>query len=168
MLSTLPGATSVNRLLIVARRQHPDVKRFIKFLFVGSIGFVVDFATFNLLTHLLYVADVAAQAISFAVAVVSNFLWNYLWIYPESRTGSVTRKLGQFGIVSVIGLIIRTPIFAYLLPIADNAFASLGMAPDLRSRLDGNAALAGAVVVVLVWNFLANRLWTYGDVDRRK
>ena len=33
------------------------------------------------------------------------------------------------------------------------------------ATLGGNLALAAAVIIVLFWNFFANRYWTYADVD---
>ena len=90
-----------------------EVKRFLKFTVVGAIGFVVDFGTFNLLSNVLGLWSIAASTISFAAAVSSNFIWNYFWTYPDSRTKSIGRQAAQFAIVNLIGLAIRTPIFAF-------------------------------------------------------
>ena len=48
-----------------------------------------------------------ANSIAFILAVCSNFIWNRVWTYPDSRSYSVRRQLTQFAIVSVIGLLIR-------------------------------------------------------------
>ena len=37
--------------------------------------------------------------------------------------------------------------------------------PTYAVRLGENAALAVSVVVVMFWNFFANRYWTYNDVE---
>ena len=90
-----------------------EVKRFIKFLVVGGIGFVVDFGIFNLLLNpmnalvepgtwfydlllqfgfsdyfITHLGPTIASAISFVAAVCSNFLWNRYWTYPDSRSRS--------------------------------------------------------------------------------
>ena len=85
--------------------------RFLRFMVVGTIGAVIDLGTFNLLSSVLGVPALFAQAVSFSLAVVSNFLWNRYWTYPDSRNKPVVSQLGQFLIVSVIGLTIRTLIF---------------------------------------------------------
>lgn len=106
-----------------------------------------------------------AQAISFSAAVVSNFLWNRYWTYPDSRSKPVGRQASQFLIVSLIGLAIRTGVFVLVQP-AMIALAE-GLLPDEASRiaLGENLALVVAVLVVLFWNFGINRVWTYSDVQ---
>ncbi|MGH2523479.1 MAG: GtrA family protein, partial [Anaerolineales bacterium] len=114
----------MTRLYSLAHNLPREPKRFIKFLFVGSIGFSVDFIIFNLI-HYFYavpntaIDEIIAQAISFSCAVASNFLWNYFWIYPEARSTTVLRKIVKFVTVSVIGLLIRTPVFSLALPVAE-------------------------------------------------
>jgi putative flippase GtrA len=141
--------------------------RFLRFALVGTIGAVVDFGTFNLLVNLAHLPAVLASVISFTAAVVSNFLWNRFWTYPDSRSKRVTRQVAQFGIVSLIGLGIRTPLFAWMEKVMVRFFA--GIVPKgfgvSNVFLGHNFALAIAVVVVMMWNFFANRFWTYNDVS---
>ena len=141
--------------------------RFLRFAVVGVIGAVVDFGTFNLLTSLLGVRSVTASVISFVAAVTSNFTWNHFWTYPDSRTKTIAQKLGQFALVSGIGLAIRTPIFvgaeSFLIPALTRLDAPLPLSPIF---LGHNLALATAVGVVMLWNFFVNRYWTYNDVDK--
>jgi len=154
-----------------------EAKRFAKFLVVGTVGFIIDFGSFNLMFRLLNFPAILAQAISFTLAVTSNFTWNRLWTYPESRTKPIVKQFGQFFILNLIGLAIRTPIFAFLSPMwAGLIESTLGgpLAGLTRfatqtlnatiEQLGHNAALACAVVVVLLWNFFSNRFITYSDV----
>ncbi|MDX1436097.1 MAG: GtrA family protein [Anaerolineales bacterium] len=141
--------------------------RFIRFVVVGSIGFVVDFGTLNLLTLVFLVPAVPASILSFMAAVSSNFIWNRYWTYPDSRSKRVRRQLAQFSLVSITGLLIRTPIFAILLSFFTFMLRPLGDVLPLSAEvLSHNLALAGAVIVVMFWNFFINRYWTYGDVDK--
>jgi putative flippase GtrA len=149
--------------------------RFWKFMAVGAIGAVVDFGIFNLLKGVLRVASPVSQAISFSAAVTSNFLWNRLWTYPDSRSKPLRRQALQFVLVNLVGLGIRTPIFVLVEPGMQRAAVALLSAgreslpaavhPQFPSAslLGSNLALAVAVVVVLFWNFAVNRLWTYSD-----
>lgn len=137
-----------------------------RFAFVGVVGAVVDFGTFNLLVALTPIAAVWASMLSFGAAVVSNFLWNRYWTYPDSRGKAVGRQVVQFLVVSLIGLGIRTPLFAWLEPTLNTLFEGMVPAgfPLSATFLGHNGALAIAVLVVMMWNFFANRYWTYNDV----
>jgi putative flippase GtrA len=141
--------------------------RFGRFAVVGLIGAVVDFGTMNLLTRFLNFSLVLAGTISFIAAIFSNFLWNRYWTYPDSRSKPVSRQLLQFGLVNIAGLLIRVPLLAMLEPLFEKFFAWLPIHIPLLSSsfLAKNFDLAVAVVVVMFWNFFANRYWTYSDVS---
>lgn len=135
---------------------------------VGAIGAVVDFGVFNLLRGAVGIPAAIAQAISFSAAVVSNFLWNRYWTYPDSRSKPVGRQAFQFLLVSLVGLAIRTGAFVLVQPATISLAESL--VPDEASSsqilaIGENMALVVAVLVVLLWNFVINRVWTYSDVQ---
>jgi len=139
--------------------------RFLRFAVVGTVGAVIDFSVFNLLTSLLLFNPILAQAISFSAAVTSNFIWNRYWTYPDSRSKSLTNQVLQFVIVNVIGLLIRTPLIAWLGPKLISFFNQFPPPFKLSAVLAGhNVALAFAVGVIMLWNFFVNRFWTYSDV----
>ena len=152
----------MQRLLDFKNNNPKEFARFGRFLVVGVIGFVIDFGSSNLLKRLGVLPELA-QAISFSIATLSNFAWNYFWIYPEAKQQNIARKVGQFVVVSVVGLVIRTPIFSVVYWFDQPLVASLNLA-QFPIDLAFNGALATAVVVVLFWNFIANRRWTYGEV----
>jgi putative flippase GtrA len=141
--------------------------RFFRFLVVGLVGAMVDFGIENLLHRLLGFPYVLAGAISFICAVLSNFYWNRVWTYPDSRSKPIIRQLLQFTIVNVIGLAIRIPILRFLEPVITRLFQMLPknrliLPPDVMGE---NLTLAIAVLIVLFWNFFINRYWTYSDVE---
>ncbi len=182
-------STPIDRLIaLVALRfggdKPKELERFIKFAFVGLLGFIIDTGTVIILQNSLLPpvtstnepldANVAlATTVAFVLAVCSNFVWNRLWTYPDSRSRSARKQLIQFVIVSVIGWALRTLWI-------DLAYQSLGelstnfilminadYAPALldQNKLGTMLALFFGVIVVTAWNFLANRYWTYNDVD---
>lgn len=141
--------------------------RFLKFAVVGIIGAVVDFGTANLLVYVFHMPLVPAGAISFVCAIISNFIWNRVWTYPDSRSKSPWVQFIQFVVVSVMGLAIRIPILQFGEPLMQVFFRSLPFqipvfTPDFLAK---NVTLAIAVIIVMFWNFFVNRYWTYGDVD---
>lgn len=136
---------------------HPkEFSRFLKFAVVGAFGAIVDFAILNLLALGFGVPDLIANAISFTCAVISNFTWNRLWTYPESRQLRKRQQLPQFVLVSMVGLGINTIVLYF----ADRFLLNLGLSQAMALNL----AKAFAILVVLFWNFGANRLWTYRKV----
>lgn len=158
-----------------------EVERFLKFSVVGAIGFVVDFGTVFVLqaTILPPVNDVnviIATATAFTLAIVSNFTWNRFWTYPESRSRSAKRQLTQFAIVSIIGGVVRTTWirFAYLplglllmpsaLPVIEIFRPGYVPSHTAEAKLGTMVAQFIGVIVVLFWNFFANRYWTYRHV----
>lgn len=143
--------------------------RFLKFAVVGTIGAIVDFGTFNLLTKFLQVNPVLASVLSFTVAIISNFTWNRYWTYPDSRSKPLGKQVLEFGIVNLIGAGIRTPVFAWLdgpLQVLYEKLPFTQIFPFMTPEFMGyNTALAIAVVLVMFWNFFVNRYWTYNDVN---
>jgi putative flippase GtrA len=138
-----------------------EAERFLKFLVVGTVGFVVDFGTLALLKEVAGAATLVANTISFSAAVVSNFTFNRYWTYPDSRTKQFASQIAQFVIVSIIGLVINNTILLLL----EGVFDTLLAAANLSSLRGYIPAKMVATVVVLFWNFFVNRYWTFNDVD---
>jgi putative flippase GtrA len=141
--------------------------RFIRFAIVGAIGAVVDFGVMNLLVNLFSAPLVLAGTFSFIAAVLSNFIWNRYWTYPDSRSKPIVRQWIEFLVVNALGLIIRIPVLALLEPVMFVLVVHLPFeipvfGPDVISD---NLTLAIAVVIVMFWNFFVNRYWTYSDVE---
>jgi len=139
--------------------------RFLKFAVVGIIGAVIDFGTMNLLTQKAEMSLVWAGTISFIAAIISNFIWNRYWTYPESRSRSITRQLIMFFAVNIAGMLIRLPILHFVEPPMQSFFSGLTL-PLNSEFLAKNFTLALAVGIVMLWNFFVNRYWTYNDVDK--
>jgi putative flippase GtrA len=145
---------------------HRERSRFLRFAIVGIIGAIIDFGIENLLHRYFNVVYVIAGGISFICAILSNFIWNRYWTYPDSRAKPIMRQLGEFFLVSVAGLAIRLPILKFLEPVITRWIGLMPgkyliFSPDV---LGENITLAIAVIIVMFWNFFINRYWTYSDV----
>ncbi len=164
-----------------------EVERFLKFVVVGVFGALVDFGTVYLLQATLFpptdpegnrlVLNVTfATSIAFAAAVANNYIWNRFWTYPDARGRSARRQLALFTFISLIGWLGRTlwinaayhPIGVAMMPLVlplINVFRP-GYIPTVSGddKLGTMVAQLIGVVVVMFWNFFANRYWTYNDV----
>lgn len=140
------------------REAHPELKRFIKFAIVGGIGAVLDVTVLNVLILVFGVPKEISNIISVCCAIISNFTWNRLWTFPESREHAVHSQLGKFAVVNLIGLAINQVVFIT----ADN-LVFLPLMPG-HMTIAYNLAKGCAIGVVLFWNFSINRIWTYRHV----
>jgi putative flippase GtrA len=140
-------------------------KRFIKFALVGISGTIVDFSIFNVLLQ-LGMNTIFSSSISFMVAVFNNFFWNRNWTYPESKINNLSSQLIKFGIVSTVGLIVRTILLRTIeKPIVDLAYSAIGDHFFVSADIVGkNISLLIVIIIVLFWNYIANRLWTYKGI----
>lgn len=139
--------------------------RFLKFAFVGATGAVVDFGILNLLRLVFGLSLLWAQGISFTAAVLNNFLWNRFWTYPDSRSKKTSFQLIQFFIINIIGIVIRTPLISWLDRLIHNLLDGLSWDLPLENYvISYNLALTISIGIVMLWNYFANRYWTYNDV----
>ncbi len=139
--------------------------RFLKFMAVGAFGAVVDFGIANLLSHFGMILELAGT-ISFTWAVISNFIWNRYWTYPESRSRHIGHQLGMFFLVNIAGVAIRIPILHFVEPVLLSFLKGESLSLPVTSEfIARNLTLAVAVGIVMLWNFFVNRYWTYNDVD---
>jgi putative flippase GtrA len=150
-----------------------EVERFVKFAIVGIVGFGVDITVLNIMKRVFEAAGLGvgwnvameprqiqlavANTISFSAAVMSNFTWNRLWTFPESRERPLGSQLVQFAIVNVLGWGINTVLLLVMDQFVFRHFVS--------ERLSYNLAKAIATIVVLFWNFGVNRIWTYRGIE---
>jgi putative flippase GtrA len=154
---------------VLARNNSKEIIRFLKFATVGAVGTVVDFSVLNLLIQLAGLSKLWANTCSFTVAVIGNFVWNRLWTFPESRERPLLSQISQFALVNVVGLAINQAIFLgldrFVLGEAGTLAAPMsslaGALGIVHFTLAFNLAKAVAIMIVLFWNFGANRLWTY-------
>ena len=158
------------RCATLIRGKRKEIVRFLRFAVVGVIGAFVDFGMLYLLHPVMGLPIVPANTCSFTAAVLSNFVWNRYWTYPDSRSKPVRTQLLQFVVVNVIGWGINTGIlvllrgpFVSLVTVASTGVGLLA-GPESLYKIGYNLAKAAATGVVLFWNFFINRIWTYSDV----
>ena len=134
----------------------PEVRRFIKFAVTGGVGLVIDYIVLNILAHVFDVPSPIAIAVAFMCAALNNFIWNRLWVYPESRSQPKRKLLPVFMAVNAMGLGINELTLLLLeLPLS----ALFGSA-----ILGLNVTKAIGAAIVMVRNFVVNRLVTFRSV----
>ena len=154
LLGWLLSLPLINRLGFA--RRPKEFVRFLKFATVGMIGMVVDLTVLNVMHKVFGLPLLVANTISFTTAVISNFTWNRLWTFPESRERPIGSQLGQFALVNVVGLAINNLVLWLAFQVTQQ------IVPD---PWDYNLAKVLAIGVVLFWNYFVNRAWTYKGIE---
>ena len=137
-----------------------ELGRFVRFLVVGASGTLLDFAILTLIKHFLGWPTLPANVISYSCGIISNFVLTQWWVYRDAGNKQTFVQLAQFALVSLIGLILNNVLVLALEVPAGNL---------LHSPANGYLpAKLAATLIVLLWNFFANRFWTFNRVANHK
>jgi putative flippase GtrA len=146
----------IKRASSVTGLSPKEITRFLKFAIVGAIGMLVDLAVLTFGREVMGLPLSLAVGLGFSVAVISNFTWNRLWTFPESRSRPIATQMGQFAFINLIGLGLNELIVLGLHPLFSQVW------PDPPAYLGAKVIAIG---VVLFWNYGANRVWTYRGIQ---
>lgn len=130
--------------LIIQRR---GVRQFIKFGLVGLSSTAIDWSIFYLLNLTFGVYYLYAKVFSFAIAVINSFIWNRRWTF-RSQDPNRSQEFGKFFAIALIGLSL-------------NALIMFLAVEDLHWRKIFGLILATGIVTI--WNFLANKFYTFRE-----
>lgn len=134
--------------LAVSRK---GLRQFVKFGVVGLSGTLVDLGFYNLLAIVFGANIYVARTISFTLAATSNYILNRKWTF-RSTDKKVAAEYSKFLFISVIGLLMNLGIMKLLEPMASRFGTEL---------LQKNIPVLIAIIIVLLWNFFANKFWTF-------
>lgn len=131
--------------------------QFIKFSIIGILNTLVDWFIFFLITSFLIKAknfEPIVKSVAFICAVVNSYIFNTLWTFKKEYNNSIEKTyknkkriiFSKFILVSLIGWTINLLVFNYF-----------------RFNLNSTKLLAliFASGFALIWNFIANKIWTY-------
>lgn len=130
---------------LVPRR--PVARQFIKFAMVGVVNTTIDLGVYSALVFGWDVHYLVANIFAFLTAASNSYILNRRWTF-RSGDPRWRRQAIKYFIVLAIGFGLNETLLFLLV-----AHAGVG-------RL---LAKCLAVIVVLFWNFGANRLWTFSS-----
>jgi dolichol-phosphate mannosyltransferase len=122
----------------------------VRFCVVGASGYVVNLAVYTLLLKGADAHYLLAATGSFLVAVTNNYTWNRLWTFRGQR-GHVAYQGLRFLVVSTIALAANLVVLHLLV--------SFGVGKVLAQAI--------AIMLVTPWNFVGNKLWSFGRRSQR-
>lgn len=123
------------------------IKPFIKYCIVGLSGTAIDVISLFVLVEIFYFNVIIGSICSFIIAATNNFLLNKVWTF-RNKSNNFRKLFIKFLLVSVFGFIL-TVISMYI-------FVNIIRIWYILAKLITSA-------VVLVWNFLGNKLWTFSN-----
>lgn len=142
----------ITTIITLYEDNSKEIRRFVKFAIVGALGAIIDFTLLNVLHGYLGWLLLWANTVSVSAAIFSNFVWNRLWTFPESRTRKKRKQLPQFFLVNIVGLLLNNLIVVGV---------DFMLTPYVADPYSYNLAKLVAIGLTLFWNFGANRIWTY-------
>ncbi|MDO9546608.1 MAG: GtrA family protein [Pelolinea sp.] len=136
------------------KEQQESIPQFIRFLIVGTSGTLIDFLILIILKNFGF-HTLTANAISFSAGLVNNYYWNSHWTYKDTFGKRSLDQFLKFAVVSLLGLGFNS----YILFLLETPIEKLLGIPGLGYL----PAKVIATAVVLFWNYLANRKWTFNS-----
>ncbi len=120
-------------------------KPFIKYATVGIMGTAIDLGSLYLLVEYAHLPVIPASAISFLLAVINNFIINKSWTF-QVKSKNYRKLFIKFLIVSIVGFFLTICSMYIFVEIVSIWYI---FAKALTS------------LIVLSWNFLGNKFWTF-------
>lgn len=140
-------------------RYQRTARQFVKFGLTGTVGAIVDFGSYNILTrglgwdtilHPFGYQIIAANLVSVLLAISCNFLLNKYWTFQNNEEGAVLKQWTGYFTLNTITFVLNqllTSWFTFRVPIIAAIFG------DQKD----NAAKAIAIGFILGINFLGSK-----------
>ncbi len=140
----------------VYRRLPRGQQQFLKFSFVGGVGFLVDTGTLSILRRGFGIDPVVARLVSeFAVAMTVTWLLNRSLTFRDQRAGSIWTEYLRFAAANSIGNLLNFAVHSILVE-------SVG----LFVRIPELGIVVGSTVG-LIFNFTGSKYFVFRRGDQR-
>lgn len=137
--------------------KRPGIRQFVKFCIIGATSMIIDVGISASLIYGLSLNPTLSKTISFLFAVTNGFFWNSRWTFRGMGSGQQHQMYTKFVMVNCVGLMLNLTLFKTVLFLYTGKFFGQGKPEKLHFAV----ATAVAVVCVSLWNFLANKKWTF-------
>lgn len=115
----------------------------IKYFFVGSAAFIIDYGTIFILTEYIGAHYLWSAAIAFFLGLITNYILSILWVFARNQKNSIWKEFLVFSAIGLIGLLLNELIMYYGSEILNFHY--------MVSKLCSTA-------IVFFWNFFARKL----------
>jgi putative flippase GtrA len=133
------------------------VRQFVKFCIIGFTSMILDVGISYGLTYGIHWNWKWARILSFGVAVTNGFIWNSLWTFRGLGSGGKHQQYAKFVAVNIVGLLLNLAIMKAVFLVVTGRLINQGNPDPFHWKI----AMALAVVCVSLWNFFANKHYTF-------
>lgn len=116
----------------------------LKFLVVGVVATIIDWAVYYCLYNLLKINPLIANVGAFAVSVIYNYIASVKWVFDVNGNKSKKQMFIEFMILSIIGLLLTEGIIY------------LGIT---LLKIDAMVIKIIATGVVMIFNFITRKIF---------
>lgn len=131
---------------LAASNKIPMAVQFASFASAGALGTSVHYLVLLGLVSIFLAHPVTASILGSLAGAIVNYLLSHHWVFRSKRNYSET--LSKFVAVGGLGLALNAAIMYVLVTMASIHYL---------------LAQFAATGIVLFWNFLGNRFWTFVD-----
>jgi putative flippase GtrA len=121
--------------------------RFIKFLGVGGAATLIQYGILISMVELFETSALAGSTVGYLVSGVFNYTLNYYFTFTSSAKHGLAAT--RFIIVAAVGLALNSSLIFLLTDVLAVFYIT---------------AQVAATAVVVIWNFIAHKHWTYRSV----
>jgi putative flippase GtrA len=162
-------------VILHALREHPGLTQLVKFCIVGGSSTVIDFGIYNLLLG-VGLSTLLALTVAFLAGVANSFYWNRRWTFRATQ-GNQGKQISRFLAANGIGWLLNLTITTLALVLAAHWHLTNAHHTPLETlnlvlyraandsqgftRQALNAAKLCATLIVMSWNFVAAKFFTF-------
>ncbi len=124
---------------------HKNLHQFFKYATIGATATIIDLSGLYIFVEYANFSVIPAAVLSFLIANITSFLLNKNWTF-QNTSKNYRKQYIKFLIVSLGGLLLTVGFMSVFV----NIFKIWYMLAKILTSL-----------VVMFWNFLGNKLWTF-------
>ncbi|NYB26891.1 MAG: GtrA family protein [Methanobacteriaceae archaeon] len=117
--------------------------QFFRYIFVGGVAFLVDFASLYVFTDYIGVFYLISAAIAFILGLITNYILSINWVFNRRSLDNKTIEFSFFAFIGIVGLGLNELLIWFFT-------AEIGLFYLLSKIL--------AAIIILFWNFFARKL----------
>jgi len=121
-------------------------QQFFNYCIGGGFAFIVDAGLLFVFTEFCGLWYMLSATLSFLIAAVVNYSWQRLVTFRQLKSDKVMKQFLMFSLIAVVGLLINNSMLYILVEFCGFWYM---------------LAKAAAAIVVLIWNFIANKKITF-------
>lgn len=129
--------------MLLTERTDKTGVQFFRYIFVGGVAFLVDFASLYILTDYFGIFYLTSAAIAFILGLITNYMLSINWVFNRRTLSNKTMEFTVFALIGIIGLGLNE-LFIWVFTAELNFYY-------LMSKIL-------AAIIILFWNFFARKI----------